>query len=128
MRDVELYEAILGLTPPWRVVSVKLDLEGKEVTVKVNAGLSPFPCPECDAMVPGYDRKLRRWRHLDTCQFVTWIEAEIPRVECPRHGVKQVRVPWAEPGSQFTALFERLAIDLLKECSVSGAASLLRIS
>jgi len=64
---------------------------------------------------------------LDTCQFVTWIEAEVPRVECPQHGGKQ-RVPWAEPGSQFTALLGRVASDLLRECSVAGAADLLRIS
>jgi transposase len=37
-------------------------------------------------------------------------------------------VPWAEPGSQFTALFERLAIDLLREGSITGAVGLLRIS
>jgi len=34
----------------------------------------------------------------------------------------------AEPGSQFTQLFERLAIDFLRECSVTGAAAFLRIS
>jgi len=128
MRDIELYEAILGLTPPWKVAHVELNVAAKEVTIRVDAGPSPFPCPECGAVVGGYDSKFRRWRHLDTCQFVTWIEAEVPRVECPQHGVKQVRAPWAEPGSQFTALFERVAIDLLRECSVAGAADLLRIS
>ena len=60
-------------------------------------------------------------------QFTTWIEAEVPRGECATHGVKQLRVPWAEPGSQFTALFERLAIDLLREW-IAGAIRLLRIS
>lgn len=128
MRDVELYKAILGLTPPWTVVDVKLDVKGQQVTVQVQTGDGPFPCPECHAKVPGYDRKPRRWRHLDTCQFTTWIEAAVPRVECPTHGVKQLPVPWAEPGSQFTALFERFAIDLLRECSVQGGADLLRIT
>jgi transposase len=52
----------------------------------------------------------------------------VPRVECTSHGVKQLRVPWAEPGSQFTTLFERLAIDRLRECSITGAVGLLRIS
>ncbi len=84
--------------------------------------------PECQQASSGYDRKPRRWRHLDTCQFTTWIEAEIPRVNCPHHGVKQIAVPWGEPGSQFTALFERLAIDLLRACSVKGAATLLRVT
>src|SRR5262245_1977472 len=61
-------------------------------------------------------------------QFTTWIEADVPRIDCGTHGVKQVRVPWAEPGSQFTVLFERLAIDLLRECSVTGAGRLLGIT
>src|SRR5215831_21198662 len=60
-------------------------------------------------------------------QFTTWIEADVPRMDCGTYGVKQVRVPWAEPGSQFTALFERLAIDLRRECSITGAGRLLRI-
>jgi transposase len=128
MRDIELYKAILGLTPPWTVVDVTLDVKGQHVIVRVHAGDGPFACPECQTHVPGYDRKLRRWRHLDTCQFTTWIEAEVPRVACPMHGVKQLPVPWAEPGGQFTALFERFAIDLLRECAVQGGADLLRIT
>ncbi|WP_447975542.1 ISL3 family transposase [Nitrospira sp. Kam-Ns4a] len=62
------------------------------------------------------------------CQFTTWIQADLPRVSGPTHGVRQIAVPWAEPGSQFTAWFERLAIELLQECSVKGAAGLLRIT
>ena len=128
MRDIELYRAILGLPAPWSVASVDLDVKAQRVVVHVEAGPGPFPCPECGTAAKGYDSKPRRWRHLDTCQFTTWIEADVPRVDCPAHGVKQVRVPWAEPGSQFTALFERLAIDLLRECSVTGAGRLLRVT
>ena len=128
MRDFELYQAVLGLRAPWTVVNVELDVNRQQVTVTVAAGLGPHPCPECQEIVPGYDRKRRRWRHLDTCQFTTWIQAEVPRVSCPTHGVKQIMVPWAEPGSQFTAWFERLAIDVLRECSVTGAAGLLRLT
>ncbi|MFQ5899922.1 MAG: helix-turn-helix domain-containing protein, partial [Candidatus Methylomirabilia bacterium] len=128
MRDVELYRTILGLRVPWTVASVNLDVKGQQVVVRVEAGAGPFPCPECETAAPRYDSKPRRWRHLDTCQFTTWIEVEVPRVHCPSHGVRQIRIPWAEPGSQFTALFERWAIDLLRECSVRGAAQLLRIT
>jgi hypothetical protein len=42
--------------------------------------------------------------------------------------VKQVRVSWAEEHSRFTALFERLAILVLKETSIEGAGKVLRIS
>jgi transposase len=128
MRDVELYRALLGVTAPWTVAGVDVDLTGQRVVVRVDAGPGPYPCPECGTAAHRYDSKPRRWRHLDTMQFTTWIEAEVPRVTCATHGVKQLRVPWAEPGSQFTALFERLAIDLLRECSITGGVKLLRIS
>src|SRR5215510_10491348 len=76
MRDVELYRAILGLTPPWTVVSVELDVTGQRVVVQVDAGGGPFACPECGTAGPRYDRRARRGRHLDTMQFTTWIEAD----------------------------------------------------
>ena len=67
MRDVELHATILRLAPPWKVVAVEVDVKGEQVTVKVQPGPGPFPCPECQTAAPGYDRKPRRWRHLDTC-------------------------------------------------------------
>ena len=64
----------------------------------------------------------RRWRHLDTCQYSTFIEAEVPRVECKEHGIHSVGVPWAERKSRFTILFERLVIDLLHDAPTSVVA------
>ena len=49
---------------------------------------------------------------------LTFLHAGAPRVACPEHGVRQVRVPWAEPHSRFTTLFEPLAIDVLGACDV----------
>ncbi len=40
----------------------------------------------------------------------------------------QITLPWAEPMSRFTVLFERLAIDVLKECDVVGACRILGLS
>lgn len=54
--------------------------------------------------------------------------ADVPRVECKEHGVVTVEVPWAEPGSGFTALFEALEIDWLKTAAVSAVAERLRLS
>ena len=111
MRDCDLYAKILNLPEPWTVVDVELDLEGKSVTVHLGRGEGAgLECPECGETCPGYDSQPRRWRHLDTCQFQTILSAEVPRCSCPAHGVKQVRVPWAEPGSRFSALFECLVI------------------
>ena len=86
-------------------------------------------CPECDLEFPTYDHaEERAWRHLDSLQFLTFLHARPPRVNCPEHGVHQVHLPWAEPMSRFTTLFERMAVDVLKECDVLGASRLLRTS
>ena len=109
MRDKDLYQQILGLAAPWRVEDVALDLKQERVTVQV--ALEPgsaLCCPQCGQAAPGYDHREREWRHLDTCQFQTIVAARVPRVQCPAHGVRQIAVPWAEPGSGFTALFEAL--------------------
>jgi transposase len=42
--------------------------------------------------------------------------------------VRQARVPWAEPKSRFTLMFERFVIDVLRETDVLGATRILRIS
>jgi hypothetical protein len=105
---------------------IEADAQRVHVDVAPEAGLM---CPECSQSVAGYDRaEERSWRHLDTCQFKTILVCRIPRVECPAHGVRQVRVPWAEDRSRFTALFEAWAIRLLHESSLSGVAELLGLS
>lgn len=85
-------------------------------------------CRQCNQPCPGYDKRVRRWRHLDTCPLKTVLVADVPRVQCPEHGVVTIRVPWAEPGSGFTALFEALAINWLKVASISAVADRLRLS
>jgi transposase len=131
MRDKDLYQKILGIEAPWGVTEVELDvkdLRQGEVRVHVTGSTERWACPECGELCPGYDHVSRRWRHLDTCQYPTILVALVPRVQCPQHGVRQVRVPWGEPGSRFTALFEALIIDWLKEASVAAVARQLRLS
>jgi len=129
MRDRDLYAQILGIAAPWAVVDVELDLPGDEVRVKVAFSAdAAAPCPECGKGCPRYDHRERRWRHLDTCQLKTVLVAQVPRVQCPEHGVHQVRVPWAEPNANFTAMFEALVIDWLKVASFSAVAAKLRMT
>jgi transposase len=126
MRDKQLYAQILGIASPWTVTDVELDLPGGEVRVRIEHDRSSaLECPVCGAACPGYDCRERRWRHLDTCQYKTILIAQVPRVKCKEHGVVQVRVPWSEPGSRFTAMFEALVIDWLKEASTDAVARLM---
>ena len=129
MQDTELYCQILGVSEPWGVGSVELDVERRCVDVFVeHVQGTRFGCPECGELLACYDHaETRQWRHLDSCQFKTLLHARIPRVHCPLHGVKQVSVPWAQNGSRFTILFERFAISvLLATQTVTGAMSILR--
>jgi transposase len=130
MRDTELYKNLLGISSPWSVESVTMDVEKQRVDVTVSHPPSLlFACPECGTESPVFDHAEERvWRHLDSCQFFTYLHARVPRISCQTHGVRQVSVPWAEARGRFTKLFERLAIDVLKACDVSSAAALLRIS
>jgi len=129
MRDKDLYAQILGIKSPWQVASVELDVTEGEVTVEVerDAGRRAC-CPTCGKESPGYDSRRRRWRHLDTCQYKTILVADVPRVKCEDHGVVTVSVPWAEPGSGFTQLFEALVIDWLKEASTLAVSRLMKLS
>ena len=130
MQDTELYRQILGITAPWSVSEVKLDVAVQRVDVWVtHAEGVRFACPTCGTELPGYDHaESRSWRHLDTCHFQTFLHAQTPRVQCPTHGIVQARVPWAEPRSRFTLLFERLAIEVLKGCSLTAAGRVLDLS
>lgn len=129
MRDRELYAQLLGIQTPWEVDDVALHLEEGEVHVMVSHDARrELACPCCGKPARGYDSRARRWRHLDTCQYRTMLIADVPRVECADHGVHQISVPWAEPGSRFTALYERLVIDWLREASAAAVARQLSMT
>ena len=130
MQDTALYQYLLGLQSPWTVSRVNLDVTGQRVDVWAeHQEDAAWVCPQCTKTLPRYDHaEERTWRHLDSGQFQTHLHVRIPRVACGEHGVVQVTVPWAEPRSRFTLLFERLALDVLRQCDVSGATRILRIS
>ena len=129
MHDKELYSQILGIKSPWSVRDVQLSYKDSEVTVCIDLKSgSRLACPQCGKTGSGYDTRVRRWRHLDTCQFKTILEAQVPRVSCPEHGVKTIAVPWAESGSGFTAMLEALVIDWLHEASTQAVSRQLRLS
>ena len=130
MESKKLYQCLLGLSSPWTVARVDLDMAKLHVDVHVEHPKgSRFGCPECGRELAVYDHAApRSWRHLDSCQFLTYLHGSPPRVECPDHGVRQAKLPWAGTGSRFTELFEMLAIDMLRAANVKQGAAILRIS
>ena len=124
------YRMLLGLDEAWEVQDVDLDLEASRVQIRLKHRGRELSCAECQASCPRADTApARRWRHLDTMQFETIIEAAIPRSKCVKCGVKTIAVPWASKHSRFTQMFEAFAIKVLQSASnVKKASELLRIS
>jgi transposase len=128
MNDTKLYEQILGIEEPWYVKAVTLKAAEEIIEVEVECKETLWGCPQCGQRMHKHDEERRRWRHLDSCQFKTYVVSNVPRVKCPDHGTQMVRVPWAEARGRFSIRFERLAIDLLQDCSTAAACQILRIS
>jgi transposase len=124
------YGQLLGLNSDWLVADVDLDVAGKRVLILLEHVGTSLACPDCGVACATYDHAPpRRWRHLDTMQFTTEIEAAVPRVRCEKCGVKTCAVPWAGKHSRFTLLFEGFALAVLQGCrGVSAAAALLGLS
>jgi len=103
----------------------------KEMKVTLKLARQPFwrfRCPQCDVECPTHDHCQRQWRHLEACGYVTKFEAGIPRVDCPKHGVRQAHVPWAEPGGRFTSLLEALTISWLNVATINSVYEQMKIS
>src|SRR5438445_7931272 len=125
MHDIELSRHLLGLQPPWSVTRVELTLSEQRVDVWLgHAEGVRFACPKCGGQLPLYDHtEPRVWRHLDSCQFLTYVHARLPRVCCPDHGVHQLEVPWALTRAYASNFLQTnvAAKDLLKEVGVEAS-------
>jgi transposase len=127
MRDIELFQAALGLSEPWKVVDCSFDADARRLELRIDFERGArFRCPECDAPdCAVHDTERKAWRHLDFFQHQAFLTARVPRVRCDEHGVRQVVVPWARPGSGFTVLFEALIMLLASEMPVKAIADLV---
>jgi transposase len=116
----ELFAMGLGLHKPWFVVSSRIENGELHINVDFESG----------ARFAGrrvHDTVERAWQHLNFWQYATFIHARVPRVVDVDGKVTTVDVPWARPGSGFTALFEALALAMAKSMPVSQVARHLRI-
>lgn len=129
MDEKSLYAHILNLTAPWQVKSLTLDENAGSVTVTVGIAENiQLTCPTCKKSCSVHDHRHRKWRHLDTCQFMTLVEADVPRVMCPEHGCQTLPVPWAGPGSRYTLLFKSFVLSWLKISTVDAVRKQLKLS
>src|SRR5882757_11170507 len=72
-----------------------------------------------------YDRRGRRWRHLDLGIHRLWLVYEIRRLECPDCGVRTEELPWARPGARHTRDFEDTVLWLAQRTDRTSVATLM---
>lgn len=128
MRKNRVWARLLGLKAAV-VEDVEIGNEGEVVVARPRAR-ERDRCGVCGRRAPGFDQGegRRRWRALDLGTTFAYVEAEAPRVNCPRHGVVVCAMPWARHGSRFTRAFEDQVAWLAVNTSKSAVAELMRIA
>jgi transposase len=129
VRRISIWARLLGVAG---TVLGKVELtDEQELVVSVRADRRHRGrCGVCGRRCPGYDAGdgRRRWRALDLGSTLTYLEADAPRVSCPRDGVVVVQVPWADHGARFTRSFDDQVAWLAVECSQTAVSELMRIA
>jgi transposase len=130
MESTQFYETLFQFGSDWVVTKVETDHELLQVDVYLAYRRPDAPSPGTGERCPIYDlRAERRWRHLDTMQYTTYLHARVPRVRLPSGDVVTIAIPWAAPHSHQSVLFETFAIHLLLATkNQTQSARLLRIS
>ena len=130
MQIEDFYAQSLQIEDPWKVKEVRILPDERTVEVHVECGQKvTWADPETSEPATVHDWRERRWRHLDTCQFETWVIAKVPRIKLSNGKILTAKVPWAQPHGRFTVEMERRIIDTLLACkSISAAAKLLSVS
>ena len=129
MRETRVWARLLGLRQAV-VEDVSIGDQG-EVVVAARANWRDRDrCGLCRRRSPGFDlgEGRRRWRALDLGTTFAYVEAEAPRVSCPRHGVVVCALPWARHKSRFTRAFEDQVCWLAVNTSKSAVAQLMRVA
>ena len=115
MFSEQFFDLLLNFGDNWKVERVYVNIVTDEVDVLVDYIGKEAEDPETFEKYSIYDHApLRRWRHLDTMQFKTYITSSVPRVKDSSGKVKTINTPWADNYERHTYLFERLAIDILQ--------------
>lgn len=124
-----LFEAALGIAPPWFVAGVRFDEASKVLTVGIDftAG-SRFVAEGAVGEHPVHDTVTKSYRHLNFFQHECVLEVRTPRVKLPDGSVHLVKPPFAGKLSGFTLLFEALVLMLAPQMPIAAVARTVGIS
>jgi transposase len=125
VRITTLLRALLGLKHT-RITGFRF------TETELVVGVAPMKrssfCSSCGKRSRRYDRRERRWRHLDMCGLRVEVEYAIWRVDCRACGVTTEMVPWAAAGSGFTEPFEDAVAALAQRTDKTTVTRWMRVS
>lgn len=116
MNSNDLFALALNLQTPWKIDTLSLDQNGRDVELHITIGFergTHFPDENGD-LCPVHDTQLRTWRHLNFFEHKAYLTCKVPRIRTPSGKVKSVALPWARKGSGFTLLFEAYTMALIE--------------
>ena len=128
MRSASVWARLLGVEKTI-VDEVEFDADEEILVASVRPKARERDrCGICRRRCGRYDNGdgLRRWRALDLGVIRAYLEADAPRVSCPRHGVVVAAVPWARHGASHTHGFDDTVAWLAVACSKTTLTQLLR--
>jgi transposase len=119
MSQEELFSFALGVSKPWFIKSIDLDIENHELKISVDfeKGAIFNRVDKVTGEVTehkAYDTVEKTWRHMNFFQFSCFIKARVPRVKPTENSVEVVSTPWEGAAHGFTLLFEAFIIQLAK--------------
>lgn len=120
------YNELLSIKKPWKVSKVEMNKDGKQIKIHLShKSHLKFSCKNCGCLCSVYDhQKERTWRHLDTCDYETYVVASLPRTSCSC-GISTIKPSWSRSQSRFTLMFESHVIDVLQQTQVISRSALL---
>ncbi|MFC1834458.1 ISL3 family transposase [Thermodesulfobacteriota bacterium] len=109
---------------------VRVRFENGCTVFKIDQDPSTFECSRCGSRTVKKKGTIRRvWNTVPIGLRPTLIEWLVQRVLCLACGViRQVKIPFAEPGRRYTRAFERYVLELSKRMTIRDVALHLGIS
>ena len=126
MMTSRLFEAALGIAPPWSVGGIDFDEAAKVLTVQIDfATGSRFAVSGFEGLHPVHDTVVKTYRHLNFFQHECHLQVRTPRVKLPNGAVRLVEPDFAGRLNGFTLLFEALILMLARQMSFAAVARIV---
>jgi len=114
------------ITSPWDACNAPLTVlpPGPDAA---SPRIAPSCCPCCGNKARAHNVSEEQRSQLNSLLTNAYLHALVPQVPDSENisASKQVEVPWARTGSEFTQLFEALVMALIKRIPVKTAAAIL---